>query len=71
MYIINNYFGKNRAQYHDIVSISDINTNFSRNIFFNNTGTHIVDLAGSLRHSLIHTFYNNYLSENIALGHGY
>ena len=72
VFIINNYFGKNRARYYDIVYVNRMTTNFTRNIFYNNTGTHIVDLTGYPRvRTEYQTFKNNYLYNNIALGHGY
>uniref|UniRef100_A0A915K0I4 SRCR domain-containing protein n=1 Tax=Romanomermis culicivorax TaxID=13658 RepID=A0A915K0I4_ROMCU len=72
IYVLNNYFGKNKAPYRDLVAIDKIIVNFTRNIFYNNTGSHI--LHSKDRRSTAHefqTFLSNFFFENIALGHGY
>lgn len=46
MLVINNYFGKNRVRHHDIVLVDRMHCNFTHNLFYNNTGTHIVDMTG-------------------------
>lgn len=72
IYVLNNYFGKNWAPYHDTVFVNRILVNFTHNIFFNNTGLHIVDLTGYRQVATeFQTFYNNFLYDNLAMGHGY
>ncbi|KRX72534.1 HHIP-like protein 1 [Trichinella sp. T6] len=71
-YVVNNFFGRNWAPYHDTVYVGQVWANFTRNTFYNNTGTHIVHLGGYRDVSTeFQIFYKNVLYDNIATGHGY
>ncbi|XP_003374613.1 putative scavenger receptor cysteine-rich domain protein [Trichinella spiralis] len=71
-YVVNNFFGRNWAPYHDTVYVGQVWANFTHNTFYNNTGTHIVHLGGYRDVSTeFQIFYKNVLYDNIATGHGY
>ncbi|VDP06070.1 unnamed protein product [Soboliphyme baturini] len=72
MYVLNSYFGFNHAPYHDVVYVEKVLTNFTHNVMRNNTGTHVVHISGYEDESAEYqTFYNNFVYENVATGHGY
>uniref|UniRef100_A0A0M3KE07 PKD domain-containing protein n=1 Tax=Anisakis simplex TaxID=6269 RepID=A0A0M3KE07_ANISI len=70
--LLNNLISRNYALYQDIVFIRGISTNFTHNLFSNNTGLHIVDTQPySSLSTESQAFYNNWFYDNIALGHGH
>lgn len=72
LHLVYNYFGKNYAPYYDIVYVDQMLINASFNTFYNNTGTHVLDLTGYPRvQTEFQLFTNNFLVDNQALGHGY
>ncbi|CDW52478.1 Deleted in malignant brain tumors 1 protein [Trichuris trichiura] len=72
VYAVNNYFGRNWSPYKDVVFVDHMLVNFTRNTFYNNTGTHIVHLGGYRDVSTeFQLFRSNVLYDNIATGHGY
>ncbi|KHN76830.1 hypothetical protein Tcan_11223 [Toxocara canis] len=70
--LLNNLISQNYALYQDTVIVRGISTNFTHNLFFNNTGLHTIDIQALAPLSTeSHTFYNNWFHNNIALGHGH
>uniref|UniRef100_A0A914EF37 SRCR domain-containing protein n=1 Tax=Acrobeloides nanus TaxID=290746 RepID=A0A914EF37_9BILA len=69
--LLNNVISLNFALYFDTVLVKGFSANFTRNLFTNNTGAHIVDTEGYSRISSdAQTFYYNMFADNLALGHG-
>lgn len=70
--LINNIVSLNYALFHDTIISRQFSLNMTRNVIFNNTGLHTVDMAGASRiASTTHTFNYNYFDNNLALGHGH
>ncbi|XP_014664130.1 PREDICTED: uncharacterized protein LOC106806643 [Priapulus caudatus] len=66
------YFGHNDAgDEHDVMLIAQIVSNFTRNVVFNNTGKHTLDVYGfdSIVPQKFQNCSSNYIYNNTALGH--
>uniref|UniRef100_A0AC35U2L2 Beta_helix domain-containing protein n=1 Tax=Rhabditophanes sp. KR3021 TaxID=114890 RepID=A0AC35U2L2_9BILA len=70
--IINNIISLNEALYFDNVIVQEMSTNFSGNLFSNNTGIHTINTQGfSQNNKDPQLFYFNNFQDNLALGSGH
>ncbi|KAF8773809.1 Protein bark beetle like protein [Argiope bruennichi] len=65
--VLRNYFNRNYAQYRDTIVISQVVSNLTENMAYNNTGMHILDVQGFERMPLSYqTCERNWFWRNIA-----
>ncbi|XP_042894789.1 protein bark beetle [Parasteatoda tepidariorum] len=65
--VLRNYFARNYARYRDTLVISQVVSNFTENMAYNNTGKHVLDVQGFERMPLSYqTCIRNWFWRNVA-----